>query len=180
MTGPARPARLCLWAVVLCTCAAIGGGARTVGAQASGRADPKLAPPIALPDAAGTVVTLASLRGRVVLVDVWASWCPPCKEAFPAYDALYREYRGRGFEVLAVDVDEKRSAADAFLNGKNFQTRVLFDPKGTAPAALGLSGMPTAYLVDKRGAIRFSHEGFKNKDVALYRSTIEQLLAEAP
>jgi len=146
----------------------------------SASSDARLAPPIALPDRDGTTVTLESLRGRVVLVDMWASWCPPCKAAFPAYDQLYRDYRDRGFEVLAINVDEKRAAADAFLNGREFTMRVLFDPKGTAPMGFDLKAMPTSYLVDKRGAIRFSHEGFTDKVVQQYRSEIEQLIAEKP
>ncbi|MCM3879361.1 MAG: TlpA family protein disulfide reductase [Vicinamibacterales bacterium] len=150
----------------------------TIGIAANGDARP--APPIALPDRDGAVTTLESLRGHVVLVDIWASWCPPCRAAFPAYDLLYREYRGKGFNVLAVNVDEKRSAADEFLKGRDFQMRVLFDPKGTAPAGFKLRGMPTSYLVDKHGAIRFSHEGFTEKLVLQYRREIEQLLAETP
>lgn len=142
--------------------------------------DARMAPAVTLPDREGVTVTLESLRGHVVLVDIWASWCPPCKAAFPAYDTLYRAYRERGFDVLAINVDEKRSAADAFLHGKDFQLRVLFDPKGTAPKAFDLRGMPTSYLVDRRGAIRFSHEGFSEKVLPQYRSEIEQLMAEKP
>ena len=118
--------------------------------------------------------------GTLCSLDIWASWCPPCRAAFPAYDALYREYREKGFDVLAVNVDEKRSAADEFLKGRDFQMRVLFDPKGTAPAGFKLRGMPTSYLIDKRGAIRFSHEGFTDKLLPQYRREIEQLMAETP
>ncbi|MEO8678691.1 MAG: TlpA disulfide reductase family protein [Vicinamibacterales bacterium] len=150
----------------------------TIVLSASGNA--RMAPAITLPDRDGAKITLESLRGRVVLVDIWASWCPPCKAAFPAYDKLYRSYRERGFEVLAINVDEKRGAADAFLNSQEFQLRVLFDPKGTAPMGFELRAMPTSYLVDKRGAIRFSHEGFTEKVLPQYRSEIEELMAEKP
>jgi thiol-disulfide isomerase/thioredoxin len=142
--------------------------------------DARMAPALSLPDRNGTEVTLQSLKGHVVLVDIWASWCPPCKAAFPAYDKLYREYRERGLEVLAVNVDDKRTAADRFLNGKEFVVRVLFDPKGTAPMGFQLRAMPTSYLVDKRGAIRFSHEGFTDKVLSQYRDEIAQLLVEQP
>jgi thiol-disulfide isomerase/thioredoxin len=149
-----------------------------IGIAANG--DGRPAPPISLPDRNGAVITLQSLRGRVVLLDIWASWCPPCRAAFPAYDALYREYRDKGLDVLAVNVDEKRNAADGFLSGRDFQMRVLFDPKGTAPAGFNLRGMPTSYLLDRRGVIRFSHQGFTDKLVPQYRREIEQLLAETP
>jgi thiol-disulfide isomerase/thioredoxin len=168
MTATAKAIALQIFVVAIATVAiAASNGAR-------------LAPSIALPDRNGATVTLESLRGRVLLVDIWASWCPPCKAAFPAYDKLYREYRERGFEVLAINVDEKRSAADAFLNGREFAMRVLFDPKGTAPMGFDLKAMPTSYLVDKRGAIRYSHEGFTDKVVQQYRREIEQLIAEKP
>ena len=142
--------------------------------------DARMAPPVSLPDQHGAAVSLASLRGRVVLVDIWASWCAPCKAAFPAYEELFQEYKSRGFDVLAVNVDEKRSAADQFLSGREFQMRVLFDPRGATPAAFELEGMPTSYLIDKRGAIRFVHEGFTDKSVAQYKREIEQLMAETP
>lgn len=173
MHTPRLPLLLCL----------LGGIALGPVAPPAGAADavvPKVTPAITLPDAAGAPVSLASHRGKVVLVDIWASWCVPCKVAFPAYDALYREYRSRGLEVLAINVDEERKAANAFLDGKNFQVRVLFDPKGTAPTGFKLKGMPTSYLVDRKGVTRFAHEGFNNQVLAEYRRQIEQLLEEQP
>lgn len=152
----------------------------TRGADAAGGSVGATAPALSLPDRKGALVSIESLRGRVVLVDIWASWCPPCKAAFPAYDALFREYRQRGLDVLAVNVDEKRSAADAFLEGRDFQVRVLFDPKGSAPTGFKLRAMPTSYLIDRRGTTRFSHEGFNDKVLAQYRREIEQLLEEKP
>ena len=138
------------------------------------------APAIELPAEAGTPIALASLKGKVVLVDVWASWCVPCKAAFPAYDELYRKYKDRGFEVLAVNVDEKRADAERFLRDRRHVLKVVFDPKGEAPLKFKVRGMPTSFLVDKRGNIRFTHEGFTTKDVALHERRIEALLAEAP
>lgn len=141
---------------------------------------PGLTPSLSLPDATGAAVSLESLKGRVVLVDIWASWCPPCKAAFPAYDALFTEYRDRGLEVLAINVDETRKAADAFLRGRTYAVRVLFDPTGSAPAGFKLKAMPTSYLVDRKGVTRFAHEGFNERVLAQYRREIEQLLEEMP
>lgn len=146
----------------------------------AGVADARMAPQVSLPDQSGKTVSLASMRGRVVLVDIWASWCPPCKAAFPAYEDLFQEYGARGFDVLAVNVDAKRNAADEFLSGRSFQMHVVFDPKGETPAAFNLRGMPTSYLIDKRGSIRFVHEGFTDKLLAQYKHEIEQLIAEQP
>ena len=87
----------------------------TIASGWGAAAAPKIAPDIALQSADGGTIRLAPYRGKVVLVDFWASWCPPCKTSFPALDALYREYQPRGLEVLAINLDERRRDADAFL-----------------------------------------------------------------
>ena len=141
---------------------------------------PSPAPALEFPDERGAATSLASFRGRVVLVDVWASWCAPCKVAFPQYNALFKQYHDRGFDVLAVNVDARRADADRFLASRPHEIKVLFDPKGIAPKRLGLKGMPTSYLVDRTGTIRERHEGFTEDDVITYRHQIEALLAELP
>src|SRR5204862_6504758 len=90
----------------------------------------RTAPDVTLETGSGDAVRLSDFRGKVVLVDFWASWCVPCKTSFPALDALYREYRSRGVEVLAVNLDERRRDADAFLDEFPHTMSVLFDPKG--------------------------------------------------
>lgn len=148
-------------------------------ARASGPVRPgQPAPELRLPKADGTVVSLAGNRGKVVLVDFWASWCGPCKASFPALDALYQELRDRGFEVIAVNVDERRTDANAFLADKPHTMSVVFDPKGTAPSAYGVTGMPTSFLIGRDGRVRFVHIGYTSKTVEAYRREIEQLLAE--
>lgn len=137
-------------------------------------------PALTLKTADGAVVDVQALRGQVVLIDIWASWCLPCKAAFPQLDALHREYHARGLDVLAVNVDERRRDADAFLQGKTPAMSVLFDPEGQAPLALRVKGMPTSFLIDRKGAIRFVHEGYSDKVVRDYEPEIEQLLQEAP
>ena len=136
------------------------------------------APAIALPDASGAVKQLADLRGKVVLVDFWASWCVPCKASFPALDGLHRELRDRGFEVLAINVDERRKDADAFLAGRAPAMTVLFDPRGTTPEAFNVRAMPSSALIDRAGNIRFVHEGYTGKTLDTYRREIATLLTE--
>lgn len=138
----------------------------------------KSAPDIALQRADGETVQLAAYRGKVLLVDFWASWCPPCKASFPALDALYREYQSRGFEVLAVNVDERRPDADAFLRDHPHRMTVVFDPKGSSPAAFGVKGMPSSFVIDKAGNIRYVHMGYSGNVEQSYRQEINQLLAE--
>jgi thiol-disulfide isomerase/thioredoxin len=141
-------------------------------------ASPKLAPDVVLQSADGAPVPLAAYKGKVLLVDFWASWCAPCKTSFPALDAIYREYQPRGFEVLAVNLDEERKSADAFLTAYPHRMTVLFDPKGAAPVAFGVKGMPTSFVIDKTGVIRFTHMGYSGNVDLSYRQEISQLLSE--
>jgi len=136
------------------------------------------APAVALPLADGTVKRLADLRGSVVLVDFWASWCGPCKESFPALDGLYRELHARGLEVVAINVDERRRDAEAFLAGRSPAMTVLFDPKGVAPRLFNVRAMPSSALIDRAGNIRFTHEGYSAKTLESYRREIATLLTE--
>lgn len=138
----------------------------------------KPAPNVAVLTADGVKVPLAEYKGKVVLIDFWASWCPPCKTSFPALDAIYREYQEKGLEVLAVNVDERRHDADIFLNAHPHRLTVLFDPKGLAPEAFGVKGMPSSFLIDRAGNIRFTHMGYSANVDDSYRQEIAQLLKE--
>jgi thiol-disulfide isomerase/thioredoxin len=136
------------------------------------------APDIELPRAQEPPLRLGSLKGQVVLVDFWASWCGPCASSFPALDALYKRRHGDGLEVLAVNVDEDRRAADAFLKGRAHEMPVFFDLKGQVPAAFKVEGMPSSYLLDRRGRIRFKHVGYTAAIASAQEHEIEALLAE--
>ena len=136
------------------------------------------APDVTLQTAEGTPVPLATYKGKVLLVDFWASWCVPCKASFPALNAIYREYQPRGLEVVAVNLDEDRRQAEAFLAAHPHQMPVVFDPTGGAPLAFGVKGMPTSFLIDKAGAIRFTHMGYSGNVDVSYRREIAELLAE--
>jgi peroxiredoxin len=136
------------------------------------------APNVEMRGAKGARVRLTDFRGKVVLVKLWASWCPDCQAAFPKLDALHREYRARGVEVIAVSLDERQKDAEAFLESRPHELRVMFDPKAKILAAFGASGVPTSYVIDRRGVIRFSHEGYDETTEASYRREIDALLAE--
>jgi len=136
------------------------------------------APDVVLQGPVGPPVRLSDYKGKVLLVDFWASWCVPCKTSFPALDAIYHEYQPKGLEVLAVNLDEQRRNADAFLEQHPHRMTVLFDPKGVAPEAFGVKGMPTSFLIDKAGAIRFTHTGYSGNVDVSYRRGIAQLLRE--
>lgn len=118
-------------------------------------------------------------RGKVVLLDFWASWCGPCKKSFPAIEELHRAYKGRGLTVLAVSVDEDAAAMKAFLRQHAVTFSVARDAKHRLVEAVKVSAMPTSLLVDRRGVIRFVNSGFNGaKTEKLLRQQIEQLLGE--
>jgi cytochrome c biogenesis protein CcmG/thiol:disulfide interchange protein DsbE len=138
----------------------------------------KPTPSVEVSTADGATVNLADYKGRIVLIDFWASWCPPCKTSFPALDVLYRQYRDRGVEVLAVDLDERRHDAETFLGAHPHSLTVLYDPKGVSPQAFGVKGMPSSFIVDRAGNIRFTHMGYSGDVAASYRQEINLLLSE--
>lgn len=139
------------------------------------------APPISLPlIATGTpeVLTLDALRGKVVYLDFWASWCGPCRVSFPQLEALREELGPQGFEVLAVNVDEFEPDALRFLEDVSVTYPVVRDGDGVTPAIYGILGMPTGYLIDRAGTIRLIHQGYRKSDGAALREEIIELLGE--
>jgi cytochrome c biogenesis protein CcmG, thiol:disulfide interchange protein DsbE len=165
--------RLAVAIVVTCACSA-----RAVTADEGANLLGKPAPELRLPTVDGRVVSLEDLRGKVVIVDFWASWCGPCRQAFPALNALFEDYRARGFEVLAVNLDEKRKDADAFLADRPRSMTVLFDPAGKSAKAFGLQGMPSSFLIGRDGKVRQAHSGFNQQILDEYRDKVQQLLRE--
>jgi len=164
-------ARRCLSAIAVIAVVVCAGLARV---DAAG--DP--APNVELRGPKGQRQRLADFRGKIVLVKIWASWCPDCKVLFPELDRLSREFKSRGVEVIAVNVDEHRKDADAFLKTQSHQLRVMFDPRARVADAFGARGVPASYLIDARGMIRFAHEGWDETADATYRREIMSLLAE--
>ena len=136
------------------------------------------APNVELRGPRGQRMRLADFRGKIVLLDLWASWCPECHVMFPTLDKLSRDFRGQGVEVITVNVDEKRKDADAFLKAQPHQLRVMFDPQARVAEAFDTLGIPASYLIDARGMIRFTHEGWDETLDATYRREILALLTE--
>ena len=119
------------------------------------------------------------LKGKVVIVDFWASWCGPCQESFPLMEDLYRKYRDQGLVVLAINVDESRSAMRTFLSDNPVSFPVVRDAKRRLVARVNVTSMPTSFLLDRKGAVRFMHPGYKGHETKrLYTREIEELLRQ--
>jgi cytochrome c biogenesis protein CcmG/thiol:disulfide interchange protein DsbE len=128
----------------------------------------------------GQKVDLDALRGQVVYLDFWASWCAPCRQSFPWMEQMRKAHEAGGLVVIAVDVDRDRTDADRFL--KQFQPgfEVRLDPEGALAQRFGVSGMPTSLIIDRRGTVRFKHVGFWPAQGAVEAQEIDELLAEQP
>ena len=128
----------------------------------------EIAPEVALPllqDSHGPI-SLAEYEGQIIYLDFWASWCPPCLVSMPIMNEIRNRLQDEGiaFEVFAVNVDSHPEDGIDFLLDSPVDFVVLSDPEGTSPAAYGVRGMPTSYLIDPEGKIVLVHEGFKRSD----------------
>lgn len=121
----------------------------------------------------------ANLRGQVILLDFWASWCPPCKASFPAMEELHKRYHDGGLVILAISVDESRQNMERFVKSANVSFATARDARQKLVAAADVQTMPTSFLIDRTGRIRFVHTGFEGEQtVRQYTSEIQQLLKE--
>jgi len=114
----------------------------------------KPAPDFVLPDLAGRTTRLADLQGKVVLVNFWATWCPPCREEVPSMAKLNRLMAGKPFQMLAVSIDEGgKEAVEAFFKKEGTELPVLFDANGAVSRLYGITGVPETFVLDKKGVI---------------------------
>jgi thiol-disulfide isomerase/thioredoxin len=135
-------------------------------------------PPIDLPDQHGKKVDLAELRGKVVLVDFWASWCAPCRQEMPVLEGLHEKYAEQGLVVVGINIDNSKKKMDKFLKGFPVTFRIIHDPKITVAQRYEPSTMPTSYFIGRDGKLRYVHEGFRKKDAEGIETRIKALLAE--
>jgi len=121
---------------------------------------------------------LKSLDGKVVLVAFWASWCSPCLQSFPWMNELQQKHSEEGLVIVAVNLDQERALADAFLKKVPAKFRVEYDAEGAIARQFGVQAMPTSFLIDRNGRVRVRHRGFREKQRAEREDQIEQLLKE--
>lgn len=126
----------------------------------------------------GKTVKLSSLKGKVVLVDFWASWCVPCKKELPALDKLQGELQAakKDIVIITINIDQEKANAEKFLKGAGVKHLVtLLDPEGSVAGQYDLPTMPTSYVIDKKGIVKAVHAGYEPGDEKKLAKELEAL-----
>ena len=128
-------------------------------------------------DLRGRVIELKNYRGKVVLVDFWASWCEPCKVAMPFYQELQKQFPEK-LVVLGVSLDEDREALHAALRKRPVDFKILHDPSGKIAEYFSVEAMPSSFILDAKGRVQFEHHGFVEADKASIIEWIQGVLTK--
>lgn len=120
---------------------------------------------------------LSDYRGDVLYVDFWATWCPPCRKSFPWMEEMHQRYKGLGFKVVAISLDTKRAVIDQFLDQMTTSFIIAHDPGGDSATQFKVKGMPSSYLIDRKGNIHMTHLGFNSNDKSKLEEEIKKLIA---
>ncbi|PKM44421.1 MAG: TlpA family protein disulfide reductase [Gammaproteobacteria bacterium HGW-Gammaproteobacteria-1] len=154
---------------LLCSFAAAPAAAVTSGSAA---------PDFVLKSAAGSNVRLSEMRGQVVMINFWASWCGPCRQEMPLLEKLQQRYARLGFVMLGVNVEEQSQAAQKFLKDVPVSFPILWDTSNSVSRLYAVKAMPTSVIVDRDGKVRYIHPGYKAGDENTYSDTVRALLRE--
>ncbi len=119
--------------------------------------------------------SLSELKGKWIYLDFWASWCVPCRQSFPFMNDMQTKLQGKNIQIIAVNVDVKKTDAERFLLQNPSKFPVAYDPKGELPRKMNLKSMPTSYLINPQGKVVFMHAGFRAEDKKLLE---DKLLTE--
>lgn len=156
---------------LLLVCVALG------GPVASGAPDSS-APDFSLPSLDGGTVALSELRGQVVLINFWASWCGPCRQEMPLLEQIYQRYENFGFTLLAVNVEPDPNSAQAWLEDTPVSFPVLLDKQNQVSKLYDVIAMPSTVLVDREGKVRYVHNGYEPGYEDEYQNQIRTLIRE--
>lgn len=126
----------------------------------------------------GKNIKLSELRGQVVMINFWASWCGPCRQEMPLLEDLYKKYNALGFTLLGVNVEEDSSKANAYLRDISVSFPILYDTKNTVSKAYNVKAMPSTVMVDRDGNARYLHHGYKPGYEKEYQKQIKALIRE--
>jgi thiol-disulfide isomerase/thioredoxin len=122
-----------------------------------------------------STVTLRDLRGHVVIMEFWASWCGPCRMSTPSLDQIYRKYHDRGVSVLLVNAGERRETVERWVK-QRFKAPVLLDHDGAVNQRYGVEGIPRLFVIDQAGDIIYDHSGYGGGLEHNLKLIIEELL----
>ena len=137
-----------------------------------------VAPDFASKSDSGRNVRLSELRGQVVVINFWASWCSPCRQELPLLNKIYAQYRAAGFMLLAVNVDDNRKDAEAMLKRLDLHFPTLFDGNKTVAKLYGVDTMPATLVIDRDGRVRYVHRGYYDGYERKYEQQVRELLRE--
>ena len=139
-----------------------------------------LAPEFTLESLAGDQISLSDVRGKIIVLNLWASWCPPCRAEMPALQRVYQENHERGLEVLAVNItaQDNLTAVEAFVQEFNLTFPILLDTSGKVGKAYLMRAFPTTFFIDQKGVIQRVIVGGPMSEVTL-QSTVDRMLEEA-
>ena len=157
--------------VLLCLATAVFPAAATVTPQTP-------APDFTLKSADGRNLRLQEQRGQVVLVNFWATWCGPCRQEMPHLNRLYDKYRGSGFTLLAVNIDDDPRTAINTAAKMGLRFPVLLDTDKAVSKRYDLGSMPATVLIDRDGKVRFVHRGYREGMELSYEQQIRDLVKE--
>lgn len=125
----------------------------------------------------GSVLKLSDLKGKVVYVDFWASWCKPCRKSFPWMNNLQKQFAKQGLKIIAVNVDKDQSLVEKFLKMYPADFTVAYDPDGSLASKLKVKGMPSSFIFDRNGKLITSHVGFRKKDINMLEDKIKTVIS---
>ena len=136
------------------------------------------APDFVLDSNTGKPVKLSGLKGQVVMINFWATWCGPCRQEMPLHDSIYKQYKDKNFTLLGVNVEPDPKAANDWLKKTPVSFPVLYDVKSDVSNLYKVAGMPSTVFVDRKGNVRVIHRGYKPGDENEYMNNIRMLMRE--
>ena len=159
----------CITALILCV---------GLPSAACARATQQAAPDFTLKSQKGDNLKLSELRGKVIMINFWASWCGPCRQEMPVLDQLYRHYHALDFTVLGVNVEQNSDDARSLLKDVSVSFPILFDNENKVSRLYDIKGMPSTVLVDRDGNVRYMHVGYQPGTENEYQAQIRALIRE--
>ncbi|HKE94377.1 MAG TPA: TlpA disulfide reductase family protein [Povalibacter sp.] len=152
--------------------------AATLATSSMVGASSSLAPSFTLPSRSGDMVSLDKLKGQVVMLNFWASWCGPCRQEMPLLDQMHKRYSSLGFTLIGVNVESNTQDAEKWLQQTPVTFPVLFDKENRISKLYDVNAMPSTVFIDRKGNVRALHRGYKPGDESEYLNQIRALLKE--